>query len=219
MSLDDIKNLQLGRHYCRFLATENSAGFVESVCEDYTIATLEKLVHQGNSTIRRAAALALGFCGEFECNESLGRALRDSDRGVRLLADHGIRQLWFRAGSPMYRPAIVRSAWLNRCGKHEEALELAHWLITADPDLAEAWNQQANAQSGLDDHESSIQSRKEVLYLNRYHFPAASCMATSYLQQDEVILSLESFRLALDINPDLDNVRSQIGRLERIVGG
>ncbi len=219
MSLDDIKNLQLGRHYCRFLATENSAAFVESVSENYTIATLEKLVRQGSSTIRRAATLAIGFCGEFESNEILGRALSDTDRGVRLLADHGIRQLWFRAGSPQFRSALVRSAWLNRCGKHEEALELANWLVAAEPDLAEAWNQQANSLAGLHDHDASIEARKEVLYLNRYHFPAASYMATSYLEQDEVVLSLESFRLALDINPDLENVRSQIGRLERIVGG
>ena len=42
--------------------------------------------------------MALGFVGDFSQNAALGRALHDRDRGVRLLADNGIRQLWRRDG-------------------------------------------------------------------------------------------------------------------------
>lgn len=209
----------LDRAYLKFLAGENSAEFVEAVAADYTLPTLEKLLRRGAATTRRAAALAVGFLGDFDNNEALGQAFRDSDRGVRLLADHGIRQLWFRVGGQGLQQGLMRAAWWNRCSKYEQALEQCAQLIDSNPDLAEAWNQRAVALAGMNDHQASVLARSEALYLNRFHFVAAAAMAGSYLQLDEMSLALDSFRLALQLNPDLENVRKQIGQLERIVGG
>ncbi len=219
MSPHDIIHSQLLRFYHKFLASEDSARFVESVAAQYTLGTLEKLLVAGAPDLRRAAGLAIGFLGDFDNNEHLGRALCDPDRGVRMVADHGIRQLWFRTGKPAVRAALNRAAWLNRCSKFDQALAWTGQLIDTDSEIAEAWNQQATALAGLHEHESSIAARAEALQLNRFHFLAASGMAGSYLQIDEMQLALDSFRLALTLCPDLENVRSQIGRLERIVGG
>lgn len=216
---DGNSSSRLCRAYLKFLATEHSAEFVESVAGNYTLPTLEKLLWLGPETIRRAAALAIGFLGDFDSNEWLGRALSDRDRGVRLLADHGIRQLWFRAGSTAARQMLVRSAWLNRCGKHDEAIELCRHLMKFEPQVAEIRNQLASGLAALGDHAGANEERRELLYLNRFHFVAASAMATSYLQMDDMTLALDSFRMALEINPDLENVRAQIDQLERIVGG
>ncbi len=218
-SVGDSTPSRLLNCFGRFLANENSAEFVESVSHQYGLGTLERLLWAGPCGVRRAAALAIGFLGEFENNEALGRALHDEDRGVRLLADHGLRQLWFRQGPPGQRPLLVRTAWLNRCGKHDEAHDLASDLIAAQPELAEAWNQRSTALAGMNDLSASVEQRKEVLYLNRHHFVAASCLAATWLQLDEMMLALEAFRLTLEICPDLENVRAQIGKLERIVGG
>lgn len=219
MSETETQTALLLRCYGRFLDSGQSAVFVETVGCSYTLATLQKLLRRGNREVRRAAALALGILGDYECNTALGIGLWDPDRGVRLLSDHGLRQVWFRQGPPGMWASLQRLAWLNRCGKFDEAIGLANEVTEADPALAEAWNQRASAWAGLGDHAASIIDRRQALELNPFHFVAAAALASSYLQEDEIPMALEAFRQALRICPDLENVRAQIGKLERIVGG
>ena len=81
----------LERLYHRYLETEDTAAFVGAVARHYLLTTLERLATGGNHTSRRAAIMALGFLGDYSQSAILGRALTDRDRGVRLLADSGIR--------------------------------------------------------------------------------------------------------------------------------
>ena len=89
----------LDAFYQRYLTDETSARFVAEVSRHYTLGTLARLAAGGSRTTRRAAVLSIGFLGSFECNDLLGRALHDSDRVVRLLAENSIRELWYRDGS------------------------------------------------------------------------------------------------------------------------
>ena len=92
-------------YYNRYLTNNDCAMFLKRVARRYSCATLERLVTVGDHTTRRAAVLALSLLGDYSSNAVLGRALVDRDRGVRTIAESGIRELWCRV-----RPAAPRNA-------------------------------------------------------------------------------------------------------------
>jgi tetratricopeptide (TPR) repeat protein len=217
MSEEFIRYPLLELFYQQYLTDENSADFIRSVAQRYTIGSLQRLATYGGRISRRSAILALGFLGEFDCNETMGRALVDSDRAVRMLADHGIREIWHRQGTPSQQSIIHRLYRLNAQDRLHEVIDTATNLIDVNPELGEAWNQRAIAFCANGDFESAIADCRETLICNRYHFPAAMGLAHCCLQMDDPYAALEGFRLALEINPDLDGVRNHISHLERIL--
>ena len=206
-------------YYYRFLMTESSADFIDSVARSYSLESLETLAGYGGRMSRRAAILAIGFLGDFSNNAALGRGLVDRDRGVRLLADHGIRQLWFRIGNSGLETGLNRLVRQNRQHRFASAIDLADDLIDMSAGIAEVWNQRAIASYHLEDFQQAILDCRRTIQLNPYHFLAALGSANGNLERGEVVEALEDYRLALEINPDLDTVRSQINQLERIVEG
>lgn len=206
---------KLEQFYKDYLYSEKSAEFVSSVSENYTLETLKKLSVAGDRVVRRAATLAIGFLGDYSCNRALGRALLDDDRAVRLLADHGIRPLWFRVPQPYVAANLRRIARLNQQTKYDSAIHLANRIIQASPKTAEAWNQRAITMFAQGDYWHAVCDCRETLDLNPHHFVAAMGMANCYLQLNDGPSALEAFRLSLSINPDLDRVRMQISSLEQ----
>ena len=73
--------------------------FMKRVARRYSNQTLERLVSVGDHVTRRAAVLSLSLMSDYSSNAVLGRALVDRDRGVRTIAESGIRELWCRIGS------------------------------------------------------------------------------------------------------------------------
>ena len=114
MSESSLRYPQLDRFYQRFLNEESSADFIQSVSTKYNLASLERLAVGGGRMSRRAAILALGFLGDFSNNNVLGNALNDEDRAVRMLADHGIRELWQRQGTAGQQQALKRLVSFGR---------------------------------------------------------------------------------------------------------
>ena len=217
MSEDFIRCPLLDKLYRQYLADEQSADFILWVSRSYGIGTLERLARNGQRVTRRAAVLALGFLGDFNVNETVGRALSDSDRGVRMLADHGIRSLWTRQGTSSEQAKIKQLYRWSSENRTFDVIESATILIDANPALAEAWNQRAIAYSSHGDYEAAIEDCKETLNCNRFHFPAAIGLAHCCLQLDDQNSALENFRLALQISPDLEGVRQHVLHLEKIL--
>ena len=216
---ENPKRPLLDDYYQRFLQTENSADFIMDVAQHYTVPSLVLLSEAGQRLTRRAAILALGFLGDYSVNQVLGRALSDDDRGVRLLADHGIRQLWFRLGKPNLEVGLRKIVRLNRQHRFACAIDLASDLLDIDASVAEAWNQRAIACYNLEDYVQAIDDCRQALSRNPCHFLAALGSANCHLELGQVYEALNDFRLALEINPDLDMVRTQIDQLQRIVEG
>jgi tetratricopeptide (TPR) repeat protein len=213
------RRTSLERAYRRYLDTENTAAFVKAVSERYLLNTLERLACGGEPVLRRAAVMAVGFLGDYSHNAILGRALTDHDRGVRLLADSGIRQLWRRDGNTRQQEQMWRLCRLNQNDQYAEAIGAATELIEEAAHFAEAWNQRAVAEFGLKRFEDAANDCHQTLELNPYHFGAAVGMAHCYLQLDEPFAALENFRRALALNPDLEDVRGHIDLLERTLEG
>jgi tetratricopeptide (TPR) repeat protein len=201
----------------KYLLSQDASEFITTVSRNYTTGTLERLLQSGSRLTRRASALALGFLGGYEANAALGRALQDADRGVRSLADNGIRHVWCRAGNEAQRQHLGVVIRLNVSSQHDEAVVRASELIERAPWFAEAWNQRAIACFHLGRFRDSIRDCHQALEINPYHFGAAAGMGQCHLQLSNPVAALECFRRAVRLNPDLEGVRAQVIQLERVL--
>jgi tetratricopeptide (TPR) repeat protein len=201
--------------YRKFLTDDDTAAFITAASKRYCVATLERLVDRGSRISRRGAVLALGYLGDYESNAVVGRALIDRDRMVRLLAENAIRSLWCRIGTENQRQVLAALIRLNNSQQYTDSIRRATRLIDQAPWIAEAWNQRAIAYFGLSRYSEAIRDCHQTLDINPYHFGAASGMGFCYMHQNDPVSALECFRRALRLNPDLDNVRAQVVRIQR----
>jgi len=199
-----------------YLEDENSAALIKAVSTRYTNATLERLVEHGRQASRRGAVLALSFLSNYSSNAVLGRALHDTDRGVRMLAENGIRNLWMRDGGAIVQRRLRIVVGLVDNSRFEEGVAAAGELIDEVPYFAEAWNQRAIAHFQLGRYAAAIRDAHQTLEINPYHFLAAAGMGNGYLELDDPLAALECFRRALKLNPALEDVRARVLQLERI---
>lgn len=205
--------------YQRYLSDENSAKFIKAVASNYTIGTLERLAEFGQRNSRRAATMSLGFLSDFTSNQIMGRRMSDEDRGVRILAENGIRELWFRDGTDAQRQALQVIIRANNSLQPAIAERKASELIDDAPCFAEAWNQRAIAFFQRRRFDDSANDCCQALELNPYHFGAAVGMGQCYLELNDPIGALDSFRRALRLDPGLEDVRAQVSYLERALEG
>jgi tetratricopeptide (TPR) repeat protein len=205
----------LERLYRDYLEHEDTPRFLSLVSKRYSNSTMERLALAGDRQERRAAVLALGFLGNYDSNYSLGKALHDEDRVVRMIAENSIREVWFRAGSDANRRMLHQIAKLNESRRFKDALRLANQLIDDAPFIAEAWNQRAIAYFQLKKYAESADDCHQAMEINPYHFGAAVGMGHCYLELSDAIGALESFRRALKLNPEMEDVRGQVTFLER----
>ncbi|HEY1599849.1 MAG TPA: tetratricopeptide repeat protein [Pirellulales bacterium] len=201
--------------YGEYLDRKDTETFVRRTTRRYTPGTLERLLANGPRTVRRASALALGLLGGYEANAALGRALTDPDRGVRTLAEDGIRLVWCRAGSESQQQKLRAIVRANTKKQYQPAIARATELLREARRFAEVWNQRAVAHFGLRRFVESIGDCREALEINPYHFAAAAGMGQCYLQLGNAASALECFRRALRLNPGMEGVRASVQHLER----
>ena len=205
--------------YQRYLTDETSAHFVAAVSDHYTLGTLARLAAVGSRVTRRAAVLAIGFLGDFRANGMLGRALHDRDRVVRLLAENSIREIWCRDGTEpqqQYLQVIIR---LNNSQRFDQAAREACQLICEADGFAEAWNQRAIAYYQMERFDESVLDCRTALGAIPIISPPPSAWAIVTSRCRTPWAALESFRWALRVNPDMENVRAQVGYLQRTLEG
>ncbi|MHB8973005.1 MAG: HEAT repeat domain-containing protein [Pirellulaceae bacterium] len=201
--------------YRRYLESQDTVGFVHAVSKRYTPSSLERLATNADCETRRAAIFALGFKGDYQANQTVGRALQDEDAGVRQLAEIACRCIWNRVGDAPQRRQLADIVRLNAARRYRDAVEQASVLLELAPGFAEAWYQRATAWFQLGDFAQAISDWYQALEHNPYHFVAATAIGNAYLQLHNPVSALESFRRALRLNPDLEHVRAQIAALRR----
>ncbi|HTU25337.1 MAG TPA: tetratricopeptide repeat protein [Pirellulales bacterium] len=201
--------------YHQYLIDQKTTTFIRSVSKHYTLGTLERLAHHSARVTRRAAVLAVGLIGGYESNATLGRALCDMDRGVRMIADSNIRLLWTRWGTSSQRRRLNAIVRMNAAQRHHEAVRLATQLIAAVEELPETWHQRAVAHFNLGNFELAIDDCRQALERNPYHFVAAATIGQAQLRLGDRRAALDSFRWAMRLNPGLETARVQVQHLER----
>ncbi len=211
-----VRHPDLLQLYHEYLAGPNSARFIAGAAKRYTPETLARLTRHPTVDVRRAAVLAISLLGDFRCNAAVGATLRDDDNGVRKLAETGIRWLWRRDGDVSHQRALEVIVRLNHDGAGEEAEHRASQLIEELPSFAEAWNQRAVARFMQGDHRGAAADCREAIQRNPYHFAAAVGLAQCQIELGQDRSALEAFRHAIQLNPELKQVRACIKYLEGV---
>lgn len=206
-------------HYERYLVDQKISDYIRNVSESYTVGSLERLVITGDRSVRRGAVLALSRMADYRSNATLGHLLSDSDRGVRTLAENGIRRLWLRIGTPSQQRHLVAINEHLEEKEYDRAAQLSTALVEDAPWIAQGWYFRGKAFFQLEQYEAAVQDCHQALEINVYHFLAASVMGQAYQLQENPVAALESFRRALRLNPSMEEVRAQVIHLQRTLKG
>ena len=195
------------------------AKFRRSVEARYLESTLERLLFSQNSDVRQAAVLALGLNGSYQVNEAVACCLHDEDLTVRQMAAEALWSIWQRADTAENVAELQRLVRLVQADKDPVEIQAGFdALIRKAPRYAEAFNQRAIFHFQYGDYAKSVADCDKALRLNPYHFGAANGMGQCFMKQKKLRAALRSFRRALRINPNLENVRESIQSLERMLG-
>ncbi len=206
---------QLLRSYQLYLTDGNASAFVAAIASRYSVGTLARLAQSDNVLYRRASVLSLGFLGDVNDNETIGRLLADEDRKVRLIADDAMKAIWSRHGTPRLRQQMNRVARLLQGGRYEQAIQTADDIVAQGGRFPDVLSQRGLARFYLDDYRGTIEDCHRAIEINPFHYVSWIGMGHSYMELPEPLMALDSFRQALRICPDIEAVRCQIQRLER----
>ncbi len=202
-------------HYERYLVDQNVGAYIRTVSASYEVGSLERVASCSDPAARRGAVLALGRLADYRSNAVLGRALVDKDRGVRTLAECAIQQIWLRIGSTSQQRHLVAIGEQLDEREFERAAQLSTALVEDAPWVAQAWYYRGKAFFQLGQYEAAGRDFHQALEVNPYHFLASSTMGQAYMQSNDPISALDSFRRALRINPNMEEVRAQVIHLQR----
>ncbi|WP_419194694.1 HEAT repeat domain-containing protein [Novipirellula herctigrandis] len=210
-----VRTTRLTVAYRRYLTSANSPQFAAEVDEYYSAATLASLLRRSDVEMRRAAALSLGMLGDHSSIESLGQALSDSDRGVRLASDDSFRALLVRDAAPRHHQQLLQVMHLNDGGEYAAALAPTMILVDQAPRYSEAHHQLAICWQGLDNVRQAETSFRACLWHCRYHYLAWQGLSRCRMMQRDYEGAISSLRHCVEICPDIENSRAQIRVLER----
>ncbi len=210
-----VRTTRLASAYRRFLSSANSHQFAAEVDDHYSPFTLLSLLERGDIEQRRAAALALGMLGNRSSIETLGRALSDVDRGVRLASDDSFRALLIREAAPLHHQQLLKVMHLNDGGEYAAALAPAMILVDQAPRYVEAHHQLAICWQGLENHYQAESAYRSCLWQCRYHYPAWQGLARCWLMLDESERAEAALQRCLEICPDVESARMQLRAIRR----
>ncbi len=217
MNQKAVRFPSLLRAYQLYLVDADSARFVSAIATQYSLDTLYRLICVPEALVRRAAVLAIGMLGNITSMEKLGPLLSDADRRVRLVTDDAMKSLWHRAAEPRAQMLLEKLLILVEANRMEQARTLADLFLECYPSLPEGYCRRALVHFNLGNNFEAIADCNQCIRLSPYSYMAYVGLGQCLLEQDEPHEALEAFRHALSIYPDLDTVRIQVKRLERML--
>ena len=180
----------------------------------WTERQVAQLLKRPETDVRRVAAVALGLIGELRSAPALTRALKDSDRQVNQMAEHGLWAIWFRGCNTAAALPFKQGVSLLEDENYDHAISCFHQAIKHDKEFAEAWNQCAIAHFFLAQWEQAVEACRHTLQQIPTHFGAISCMGHCYMQLGNYVLALECYQRALAINPCMPAIANAIEGLQ-----
>jgi len=166
---------------------------------------------------RREATARLGEAGIMADVPALLKALRDSDEDTRQRAEQAIWRIWARSGNQEVDALYETGIEQMNAGSLQQAIVTFTRIIELKPDFAEGWNKRATLYFLVGDLHKSLADCDEVMKRNPYHFGALSGYALIYTRLEYYDRALEYSRRALEVNPNLDGVKQNIGLLEHLL--
>lgn len=177
---------------------------------------LQALSH-ADTQMRRDAVNRLGEVGMMADVPLLVNALRDADEDVRDRAEQAMWGIWARSGNQEVDRLYQTGVQQMGAGDLQQSIATFTRIIELKPDFAEGWNKRATLYFLVGDLRKSLADCDEVMKRNPYHFGALAGYAQIYVRLDYYDRALEYLRRALEVNPNLDGVRRNIGLIERLL--
>jgi len=180
-------------------------------------AALLRQLKEGDVDQRRGALVHLADEGDFATVPAVADALRDADVVVRRLAEQALWAIWSRSGDDAVDDLLKIGTGLLARGQPEQAIPIFSRVIELAPDFAEGYNKRATAEYHAGQFEKSLADIDETLKRNRYHFGALSGAGLCLIELERYDEALGFLARALQINPNMDNVRELKEALEKKV--
>ena len=174
-------------------------------------------LQQKDAQTRAGACAVLGELGTPADLPLLLAALYDPDARVRQAAEGAIWQVWGRSGDQATDRQFERGLAQMQSRDLPAAVETFSRVIGMNPEFAEGWNKRATVYFMLGEDELSLKDCAEVLRRNPQHFGVLSGYGQIYLRKGDLERSLDYFRRALAVNPNMEGVRNSIEVIERVL--
>lgn len=104
-------------------------------------------------------------------------------------------------------------------GRNDLALGNFDALVQIEPEFAEAWNKRATLHYLMGNLNDSVADIQRVLALEERHFGALAGLGLIYDAMDRKEAALKAFRAALEIHPNLENIRRRAEELAEEIEG
>ncbi|MCS6858919.1 MAG: tetratricopeptide repeat protein [Abditibacteriales bacterium] len=193
---------------------QRSYGALErALHRDFTVSELVALLDDRRAGVRGAAALALGAIGDYAVAPPLAQRLHDQDVMVRLVAEQSLWAIWLRSGDQAIDNLMREAAALLQRGMRREAIQVLTTVIEQRPDFPEGYNQRAIAHYLNQDPALALADCEKAIALNPIHFGAWAGMGHCYLHLRNREKALEAYERALEINPNMEQIRLIVQQL------
>jgi len=204
-----------GLLFAAFFALNASAQ--PSLPEIKTRAAALEALEAADARDRAAGVLYFGRTGLAADGPLLVKRLSDDNPIVRALAEQSVWRVWSRSGDEETDQLLATGVEEMEMGLYNEAIYTFSNVIKRKPDFAEGWNKRATVLFLAGDLRSSLADCDEVIKRNPQHFGALSGYGQIYFQLKEYEKSIEYFRRALEVNPNLSNLETVIRGIEKLL--
>lgn len=153
--------------------------------------------------------------GGLSLDELFEKLPQDADTPAGKRIEREILRRFNRSGSATADLLLQWAAEAMDEKHYPEALDLLDQIVILKPDFAEAWNRRATVYYMLDDYSASLGDIRVTLALEPRHFGALAGFGIILQQLDRKKEAIEVFRRALEINPQMKNVRESLEQLEK----
>lgn len=140
---------------------------------------------------------------------------RDEARGLA----GAIERVWSRSGSDTADLLMERVSALFRQKDFKIARDMLDRLIEIEPQWSEVWSRRATTRFMDRDYAGAMEDLANVLRIEPRHFMALVGVGSILEREENKAQALRVFRRALEINPQLDEIRSKVEKLTIEVDG
>jgi tetratricopeptide (TPR) repeat protein len=175
-----------------------------------------KALEDADARLRAAGVLYIGNTGLAADGPLLVKRLSDKHPVVRALAQRSVWRVWSRSGDTETDQLLATGVEEMEAGLYAEAIHTFSNVIKRRPDFAEGWNKRATVLFLAGELRKSLADCDEVMKRNPQHFGALSGYGQIYLRLEEYERSIEYFRRALEVNPNLTDLPAVIRGIEQL---
>jgi tetratricopeptide (TPR) repeat protein len=143
--------------------------------------------------------------------------LRDESPMVRSFAEQALWLVWSRSGDAAVDRLMERGLEEMHAERHREAITTFSEVIRRRPAFAEGWNKRATVLYLAGEYRRSLADCNEVLKRKPRHFGALSGAGLNHLKLEQHREALQWFRRALEVNPNMPGVKTQVEELEGLL--